>query len=131
MDPAEIRRGLRTLRWFRRTAWLCAGVPVVLTTILVVVNKVFPGSTHFLVSGASWTHRFWSWMFNIFALGCALCLLTLARRCPRCRGPFHHRGLTRLQARNQPGIGFNTNIFSRRCLSCGLRVDGSNIEEPS
>ena len=110
-------------------AWLSAGLPVVLTAIKVLVNKVFPGSTRFLVSGAPWTHRFWNWMFNVFALGCALCLLTLARRCPRCRRPFHHRGLTRVQARSEPGVRFNVNIFSRRCLNCGLRVDGSTIEE--
>ena len=120
-------RGLRALRWLRRATWFCLAFPVVLTGLIVLANWLTGGGLRFFVSGAPWTHRFWSGLFYTLALGVFLVMLILARRCPRCRGAFHHRGPRRGAARLEPGLHFQTSIFTRRCLNCGLRIDGGNL----
>jgi hypothetical protein len=129
----EIRKGLRPVRWLRNAAFLCFFGPIIFTATAVLINKSGLFSTHFLVSGAPWTHRFWNWTFNIFALGCALLLLNRARACPRCQKGFfvRHGWNPRKKTRDQgrTGAWFNVNVFGRVCLNCGLKLDGSNADE--
>jgi hypothetical protein len=121
-----VLRGLRALRWLRRATWFCLAFPVVLTGLIVLANWLTGGVLRFFVSGAPWTHRFWSGLLYTLVLGVFLVMLTLARRCPRSRGPFHHRGERRRAAQQTSGAYFQTNVFTPRCLSCGLRIDGAN-----
>ena len=120
-------RGLRALRWLRRSTWFCLALPVVLTGLIVFINWLTGGGLRFFVRGAPWTHRFWSGLFYTLVLGVFLVMLTLARRCPRCREPFHHRGERRSAARQASGAYFRTNVFTPRCLNCGLRIDGVDL----
>jgi hypothetical protein len=101
-----VRRELRALRWLRRATWFCLAFPVGLTGLIVLANRLSHGGLHFLVSGAPWTHRFWSGLLYTLALGVLLTILTLARRCPGCHGPFHHRGPGREAARPASGLYF-------------------------
>jgi len=59
-QAAEVRRGLRAVRWLRRATWFCLGFPVLLTGLIVLANRLTSGGLSFFVSGAPWTHRFWS-----------------------------------------------------------------------
>lgn len=123
----DVLRGLRGLRWLRRATWFCLGFPVVLTGLIVLAN---------------WPDRrrpplFREWgpvdpsllvgLFYTLVLGGFLVMLTLARRYPRCRGPFHHRGERRSAAQRVSEACFRTNVFTPRCLSCGLHIDGANL----
>jgi hypothetical protein len=83
-----VLHGLRAVRWLRRATWFCLAFPVVLTGLIVLGNWLTSGGLRFFVSGAPWTHRFWSGLFYTLALalGVFLVMLTLARRCPRCGG---------------------------------------------
>jgi len=131
--PEDIQRGLRPVRWLRSAAIFCLFGPVVLTAAIVLVHKTGLYTMSFLVSGAAWTHRFWNWLFYLFAIGAFLALLNRARVCPRCgKGFFIRSGWNpRQRVKREKGsfARFNVNVFGRRCLNCGLRLDGSNAHE--
>jgi hypothetical protein len=40
------------------------------------------------VSGAPWTHVFWSTFFYLMMAGLLLAMLTVTRCCPRCQNGF-------------------------------------------
>ncbi|MCE9625317.1 MAG: hypothetical protein K8R69_07705 [Deltaproteobacteria bacterium] len=128
----KILRELGPLRWLRAAAMFALLFPILLTALLVLAHKLTRNGMSFLVSGAPWTHWFWSGLFYLMVAGVFLSLLNLARQCPRCGNGFFKRqrlkpedGLSQME---RPGIGFNINGFSRKCLSCGLRIDGSNLD---
>lgn len=129
----KILKGLGPVRWLRSAGLFALLFPVLLTLSFVIANKISPGSTAFLVSGASWTHRFWSLLFYTFAAGAFLLFVNLARVCPRCgEGFFKRQGWQPKKSRSigkGSGFGFNVNTFSRKCLNCGLKIDGSNIDD--
>lgn len=131
----KILQGLRPMRWHRGLALFAVLFPALFTFAAGIVNKVSPGSTSFLVSGAPWTHRFWSVMFYTFVAGWILFFLNLARVCPRCGMGFCKRqGWDPRRPRSATGPSgfraiFNVNAFTATCLNCGLKLDGSNVDE--
>ncbi len=129
----EIRKGLGPVRWLRWMAMFGLFLPVGLTALIVLAHKLSGGGMSFMVSGAPWTHRFWDALYYTFTAGAFFSLLNLARKCPRCgNGFYQRRGFRQSGPKsklNHPGWRFNVNTFSRRCLNCGLRLDGSNADE--
>lgn len=129
----KIRRGLGPVRWLRWAAMFGLFFPVGLTAVIVLAHKISGGGMSFMVSGAPWTHRFWSALFYLLVAGAFLSFLNLARMCPRCgNGFFQRRGWRPRGPQSQmrrSGMRFNVNVFGRRCLNCGLRLDGSNAHE--
>jgi hypothetical protein len=128
----KIRKGLGPVLWLRGMAMFGLLFPIGLTLLIVVAHKISGGGMSFLVSGAPWTHWFWDTVYYTFVAGAFLSLLNLARKCPCCgNGFFQRRGWRPKKSRRstQPGFRFNVNGFARQCLNCGLRLDGSNIDE--
>jgi hypothetical protein len=131
----NILQGLRPMRWHRGLAFFGVLLPTLFTIAAVIINKVSPGSTSFLVSGAPWTHRFWSVMFYTFVAGWFLFLMNLARVCPRCGMAFYkrHGWKPRRSYSTKPPPSLqakvNVNVFGASCLNCGLKLDGSNVDE--
>ena len=129
-SPEKIQRELRPVRWLRSATMFCLFSPMLLTAVIVLVHKVSGGRMSFLVSGAPWTHRFWSALFYLMVAGVLLAFLNRARACPRCGQGFFIRSDWRPRGpeprMRRSGMGFNVNVFGRRCLNCGLRLDGSN-----
>ena len=114
----EFRKQLAVTRWLRRVACLLALAPVVLTIGLVALNRLTNGGMHFLVSGAPWTHTFWTALLCAFAAGGFLLLLTVGRRCPRCgNGFFVNKTFRASTTRNTRG---SVNVFAQRCINCRL-----------
>jgi hypothetical protein len=130
-DVATARRNLRNIRWVRRLAGIGLGFPIVVTATIVLLGKVTNGGMAFFVSGDPWTHRFWSGLFYLFAAGAFLSLMTMAGQCPRCgQGFFKVAGYNprhRLGSHGHTAARFYMNIFARKCLNCGLRIDGSDL----
>jgi len=56
------------------------------------------------------------WAFAGFFVG----ILIRRQKCPKCGDYFHNR-------RN--GSYFFYNDLARKCLNCGLKLDGSNVDE--
>jgi hypothetical protein len=129
----KIRKGLGPVRWLRWMAMFGLLFPVGLTVLIVIAHKLSGGGMSFMVSEAPWTHRFWDTLYYMFVAGVFFSLLNLARVCPRCRnGFFQRRGFRKTGSGsklNRTGWRFNVNTFSRSCLNCGLRLDGSNAGE--
>lgn len=131
-DTARLRRRLRYLRWLRRAALYGLTFPVLLTLAIVLLGKLTGGGMKFMVSGAPWTHYFWSGLFYLLVAGGAAAILAMVWPCPRCGNNFFRRmdynpnyppsqlGYT--------GTRMNMNVFGRRCLNCGLCLDGTGLE---
>ncbi|MFO1462653.1 MAG: hypothetical protein U1F66_02680 [bacterium] len=134
MDSPTVLRRLRRLRGARAALVFSLSVPTVGTGLLVLVNKLTHGGLHFLVSGAPWTHWFWSALFFLLLVGAILSVVVLAWPCPRCGNNFfrrrdydpHHPPVSL----GQTGTRWNINCFSSRCLNCGLSIDGANLDMP-
>ena len=56
------------------------------------------------------------WLFAGFFVG----ILIRRQKCPRCGDYFHSR---------KNGSYFFYNDLARKCLNCGLKLDGSNVDE--
>lgn len=132
-DPARLRRRLRYLRWLRRTALFGLFFPVLLTLAIVLIGKLTGGGMRFLVSGAPWTHYFWSGLFYVLVAGGAAAILAMVWPCPGCGNNFFRR--MDYNPRYPPaqlgytGTRTNINFFGGSCLNCGLRMDGANAGE--
>lgn len=132
-DPERLRRRLRFLRGLRRVAIFGLSFPVLLTLAIVLAGKLTGGGMRFMVSGAPWTHYFWSGLFYLLMAGGAAAILLVIWPCPRCGNNFSrrmdynpHYPPSQL---GHTGTRTNINAFGRSCLNCGLRLDASNLEE--
>lgn len=111
---AEIEAGLRKIRFRRRlshgpfvTAFLLAGLMLLLKLVNSEASSAIARTTIFQFLSQA-----------LIAVGAILILFVpvAGLRCPRCRNLFH--------------CGNNhRNDFTRKCLNCGLRLDGSNANE--
>lgn len=115
----EIQKQLASIRWLRRVALVCLLAPVVFTLVLIALNRLTNGGMHFFVSGAPWTHTFWSAVFGAFVTGVFLLLLTVGRRCPGCGNGFFVSKFYRHGKRNTTRQG-RVNVFARQCINCKL-----------
>lgn len=133
-EPARVKRRLRHLRWLRRMALFGLTFPPLLTLVIVLIGKLSGGGMRFMVSGTPWTHYFWSGLFYLFAAGGAAAILGMVWPCPSCGNNFFRR--MDYNPRYPPsqlgytGTQTNINFFGSSCLNCGLRMDGSNLENP-
>lgn len=114
----DTRRQLAFTRWLRRAAFFCLLAPVLVTLVLIGLNRLTGGAMHIFVSGARWTQVFWDALFDALVLGIVLSPLTVARRCPRCgEGFFVTRGYRRTATGTRTG---GVNVFAGRCINCQL-----------
>ena len=120
----DARRVLRTTRILRTIAFACVALPIVVTAGIVALNRLMSGGLRFFASGAPWTHTFWNTMFYSLVAGIVLLLATVGRVCPRCGNGFFTRKGYKATAPSGPigqtGVHVNVNIFSSRCINCGL-----------
>jgi len=124
----DARRVLRTTRVLRTVAFACVALPVVVTAAIVAINRLTSGGLRFFANGEPWTHTFWNTLFYSLVAGVVLLLATLGRVCPRCgNGLFSRKGY-KARGHNGPvgetGVHVNVNIFSNRCINCGLSLRG-------
>src|SRR6266545_4914055 len=120
----DARRVLRTTRILRTTAFTCVALPIVVTAAIVAINRLTSGGLRFFVNGDPWTHTFWNTLFYSLVAGVVLLLATMGRACPRCGNGFFSRKGYKPRAHSGPvgetGVRVNVNIFSSRCINCGL-----------
>jgi hypothetical protein len=94
------------------------GIPLALANnfSLGIVSAIWHGS---------WFNTIWRllWAGTIlgFLLSFPLEWRISAARCPKCQKSFHSGPSSRW--------GFVRNSYTRKCLHCGLRLDGSNVGE--
>ena len=116
------RRQLAVTRNLRRAAFASLLAFPLVVAVLAAINRVARGSTAVFVSGAAWTHVFWSGLFALMPLGVLLAMATLSRTCPRCRnGFFATKGYRRATIGRSSG---SVNIFASRCANCDLPLAG-------
>lgn len=132
-NSVKLRTRLRRLRCLRNLAIFGLSFPVLLTLAIVLVGKLTGGGMKFMVSGAPWTHYFWSGLFYLLVAGGAAAILAMVWPCPRCGNNFFRR--MDYNPRYPPsqlgytGTRMNMNVFGRTCLNCGLRLDGAGLED--
>jgi len=123
--PSEdAERVLAVTRTLRRAAFAgLLALPVVFV-LLAVLNKLTSGGMAFFVSGAPWTHVFWSALFFLMVAGVVLTMATLARPCPRCGNAFFASKNYARSGRSSQSRG-TVNVFARRCINCKLPLKGA------
>ena len=61
----NVSRSLASTRRLRRIAYGCIAAPVVITALIVIVNRLTGGGLAFFNNpAAAWTHRFWFSLFG-------------------------------------------------------------------
>jgi hypothetical protein len=109
-NETQVRMGLKKMRHRRlRLHLLLVAEALVFAVLSGLIQKLAPVA-----------HPFVSFMLGILLFG--LCLWTFGRvrglPCPACRRPFCFRN-------GRPFYYYND--FTRSCLNCGLKLNGSNI----
>jgi hypothetical protein len=120
---SNVSQSLAATRRFRRFAYGCVLAPVVVTALIVIVNRLTDGGLAFFNNpAAAWTHWFWFSLFGLMALGLVLLLSLAARRCPKCGNSFF---VTKGYQRSTTGGGRGmVNVFAWRCVNCGVSISG-------
>jgi hypothetical protein len=117
-------RQLAGTRNLRRAAFASLLALPVTMIVLRALNKLTGAAFAFFVSGAPWTHVFWSALFCLMLVGVLLALLTVARQCPRCQnGFFVSKGYVRHGSSTQSRG--TVNVLARRCQNCELPLKGA------
>ncbi len=123
----EMRRKLRFVRLFRQWAIWGSTVPWLIVGLLVLVHRL-SGRVFgpWLLAQEPWTFRFFTTLFSLWFLALIVLFLNRGIRCPRCGLGFRTRMDHEANwGRMNDAPGFGANVFSRRCLNCGLREDGT------
>ena len=122
-QASNVSQSLAATRRLRRIAYGCIGTPIVVTALIVIVNRLTGGGLAFFADPrAAWTHRFWFSLFGLMGAGVVLLLALLGRRCPSCGDGFF---VTTGYRRSTTGGGRGgVNVFARRCMNCGLFISG-------
>lgn len=110
-DKETLAAGLARMRKERKTAlyaWLVAAV-VLATVILLSMQFQTLSWISMLVLGAA------------FLWAIAAGLIAATAECPNCKKSFHFHG-------DDYFTTSFSNTSAKKCLHCGLRLDGSNIE---
>ena len=120
---SNVSQSLAATRRFRRIAYACVAAPIVVTALIVIVNRLTDGGLAFFANpAAGWTHRFWFALFGLIAVGLVLLLSLPARRCPKCGNSLF---VTKDYRRSTTGGGRGgVNVFARHCMNCGLSISG-------
>jgi hypothetical protein len=126
-DLQEISIALRDIRVLRHQRNICmapffsvflVGIP------LALANNFAPG-----VVSAIWHSSWFSVVWGLLWVGAIVGFLLSfpmewrlgSVACPKCQKSFH--------AGPSPRWGVLRNSYTRKCLNCGLRLDGGNIGE--
>lgn len=122
----DIRRKLRFVRRMRISGiWGLVGPPLVVA-LLVLAHRLSGGVVgRYLLAHDPWTYRFFQVLFWIWMAGLILLFLNRAVKCPRCGLGFRTRMDYDRDWGTHGETGFGVNVFSRRCLNCGVHEDGS------
>jgi hypothetical protein len=112
VNDHDVASSLRRIRRRRLRAHGAFGLIFAIALVGLVVRMAWPGIS-FTLTDWLWFRVLW---ISLFALAIyAFFFESVADLlCPRCEKPFHMGPKYR-------------NDFTRRCLNCGLRLDGSNI----
>ena len=115
LEQEEALRKLRVLRFMRFVGHVPLLSVFVVGGLLALARWASPQ-----LGAAIWSHALfqaaWAllWLFAIF--GFFLSFLLPGAKCPRCGKEFHFR---------RRGLFYLANEFSRACMNCGLRLDGT------
>lgn len=123
----EVKRKLRFVRRIRVYGiWGLVGPPLIVA-LLVLAHRLSGGVVgRYLLSHDPWTYRGFTLLFWIWMAGLVLLFLNRAVKCPRCGLGFRTRmDYDRNWGNAETPGGFGANVFSRRCLNCGVHEDGS------
>ena len=67
-----------------------------------------------------WFKSFYQMSFFLFFLGFAMLFVQENIKCPNCGKKFNVK---------INGSSYFRNLFSRKCMNCGLRLNGKNVDE--
>ena len=118
--PSDVHAALAEIRRlrFRRAFFMAPLAGIVLCGLPVTLFDAFPLRSYvfatFVVCWPLAMVGFMAWL----PLGWAIS----ETRCPRCANRFHV-GTSRR-------FGAVQNSFARKCMHCGLRLDGRNLDSP-
>ena len=109
----QIELGLSRIRFRRRLSHLPFAIFFATGLLSGLLGLIVPSAIHDL-----WQNTLFKFLIAPFAFGSitALVVPVLGLKCPRCGNYFHAGQRYR-------------NDFTRKCLNCGLRLDGGNIDE--
>lgn len=129
LQPVDdvIRKKLRFVR--RMRLWGISGLigPPLVVGLLVLAHKLSGGAVgRYLRENDHWTWPMLTALMWVWIFGLLLLFLNRAVKCPRCGLGFRTRmNYDRTWAQKTGNSGFGANVFSRRCLNCGVGEDGS------
>lgn len=123
----DISAALNSIRVLRRQRNICMA-PFFAVFLVGIPLALVDEFSFGIVSGiwhSSWFNTVWVLLWAGAIVGFLLSFLMEwrigAAKCPKCRRAFH--------SGPSPRWGFVRNTYARKCLHCGLRLDGSNIGE--
>lgn len=126
LPPEEMAKALRQLRRVRQFAsWTIPGPWVIIGLMVLVHRVIVPGVLDPFLDSPPWPYRFFSALFYLWCAGLLSLFVMKAFVCPNCGN-----GFTVLQGFNpnfadlDRRTGFRINVFSRRCVNCGLSTGG-------
>ena len=115
IDSAEILSGLKKIR---RRRWL-SHIPFfssfVIAGFIAILNATVPGVSKVITRSPLFQPAFTTLM--VVGGICILFISVAGLKCPRCGNKFHFGERYR-------------NDFTRKCLHCGLLLNGSNAKDP-
>ena len=118
VGPAEsqmIQNGLRSLRRLR----VASHLPWLIFPFIAVIYFLLPTSAKSIAKPIF--NAFFAWVF----VGFMLSFLLGAIQCPRCSKTYHRKATGK-------GLfaGESFNYFTKECMHCRLKLDGSNASVP-
>ena len=113
-DLAEINAGLGKIRLRRRISHLPFLSCFVLAGLMALLKVTAPEACHAISQNP--VYQLFSSVLVVVGMVCVMFISVVGLRCPRC-GNFFHCG------------EHHRNDFTRKCLRCGLRLNGSNASD--
>ncbi|OOZ38857.1 hypothetical protein BOW53_13960 [Solemya pervernicosa gill symbiont] len=111
MNGKELAEGLGRIRQTKSLT----DYPLLIFTVCVVVFFVLKK-----LNLEAWFKPIYQLSFVLAILGFIMLFVQESIKCPNCGKKFNVK---------INGYSFVRNLFSRKCMNCGLKLDGSNIEE--
>jgi len=128
LPPDQLAKALRQLRRVRQVGLYTLLVPPAIVGLMVLVHRVLiPGVLDPFLDSPPWPYRFFSGLFYIWLVGWLSLFAMKAFVCPNCGNGFtaeagYDPRYSDFDRRT--GAFFRINIFTSRCLNCGLTSSG-------
>jgi hypothetical protein len=110
---------IRRMRWLSHFPLFFLLVVAVLETIL----RSFLPTVGEPIWQSAIFQTAWKLLWIAAVMAFFLGFVVRAMKCPRCKLPYHYN----YDAYRAKKLSWRVNEFSRECLHCGLRLDGSNV----